>query len=226
MATRVENIDPHHAMPPRNDMPPMKNPMEEHHFPPGYRNSPFAPHIQQAPERYALPPNSQGAGEPHLGGSQPVMDRNDHFTHYIGPGGDHTLDQHPPLEQKHSQSPLPMVIPDDPREMEMWAQRMSEKYSDVKTQQGGKPLPEFTGRKVEKIPSLMEKFIPEPEPRRITALGSSGRGSRRGKFVERNLRLRHACVQSASGLSKKHFFKFLNFICLACMSWLQKYVME
>ena len=155
--------------------PVMKHLEEDHHYHPEYRGSPYAPHIQQIPERYSLPPNPQGAGEPHPGGGHHAPERNDHFTHYIGPGGDHTLGQNPVPEQKQAPSPLPMVNPDDPRELAVWARRMTEQYLDAKP---GKP--EFAGRKVEKIPSLLDKYIPEPEPRRITALGSTMRGTRRG----------------------------------------------
>ena len=158
----------------------MKHPVEEQRFPSEYRGTPYTSHIQQGPERYSLPPNPQGAGEPHLGGNQHPPERNDHFTHYIGPGGDHTLGQNPVPDEKRPPSPLPVVIPDDPREMEMWARRMTEKYSEAKPPQQHPGKPEFQGRKVEKIPSLMDKYIPEPEPRRIAALSTTLRGARRG----------------------------------------------
>ena len=146
---------------------------DDGHYTTEYKNFPFTPHIQHPPERYHPP----GAGEPHIGGPQHGTERNEHFTHYIGPGGDHTLGQ----ERKRSPSPLPAVVPDNPREMEMWARRMADKYVDDKTHQHLKPLMHVDSRKIEKIPSLLDKFIPAPpEQRRITAIGTVMRGSRRG----------------------------------------------
>ena len=149
----------------------VKPPLEEStQYPPrDYRSPPPFSHLQYSSTRYNLPPNPQGAGEPH-----PMERTEQHFTHFIGPGGDHTLGQGP--EQKHGRSPLP--ISDDPRDLEMWTRQMRERYVDVKAQSGVKPLSDPNIKKIEKIPSLMDKFIPTPEPRRIASLA---RGVRHGK---------------------------------------------
>lgn len=150
---------------------------ESSQFPP--RDFRVSSYSQFPPNRYNLPPNPQGAGEPHLGGVQHPIERTEqHFTHFIGPGGDqHALGQAP--DQKMGRSPL--TISDDPRDMDMWNRQMRERFMDAKQHSGGKPMSDPNMKKIEKIPSLMDKFIPAPEPRRIAPITGSMRGSRHGK---------------------------------------------
>ena len=60
---------------------------------------------------------------------------------------------------------------------------MTEKYLETKPPQQHPDNQEFQGRKVEKTPSLMDQYIPKPEPRRVSAPSTTLRGARRGVVI-------------------------------------------
>lgn len=90
--------------------------------PPVYRGPPeHFVNQELAPEhKLLLPPHRDhgGAGEP-----QPALLYPRHPNPPMGPGGDHSH-----AHRKRTPSPLPMVIPNEPMEFELWQRKMQARY--------------------------------------------------------------------------------------------------
>lgn len=113
--------------PPRQGGPTYSNPQQHDMRAPGqYHHRGISPgrdpHFMAMQERHSYMQHmrERGAGDPqHLRGIP------DQAPHPMGPGGDHN-----PPQRKKSPSPLPLVIPTDPQEYEMWQRKMEARYNN------------------------------------------------------------------------------------------------
>lgn len=158
-APQNREFPPHHGARELGD----RNPQYHHGMPsregpPGhFMGGRFSEHERAAYMQH--PRDHRGAGEPqHLRGHP------DLHQHPMGPGGDH----HP--QRKRTPSPLPLVIPTDPREYEIWQQKMEAKYSKGDTKVTG----EGRGHELLSVGRPQDKALEEKIMQDIKALQRNG----------------------------------------------------
>ncbi|XP_077973080.1 uncharacterized protein LOC120338337 isoform X3 [Styela clava] len=132
VAASNEQRPPVMDYPPHSGAPPY-NPGMQERGPPFPRENPQF--MTQGRERPGYPPHHprdhRGSGDP-----QHMMNNPQQHKPPMGPSGDHN----PPPRRKRTPSPLPLVIPTDPQEFELWQKKMEARYNDKEeVQEKGPP---------------------------------------------------------------------------------------